>query len=104
MLNGVKKIDKKVKLQTFCHPEQSEGTHSHYMLVIRLTKTGHKGEAKYRIVVTEKRYKRDGKPAEYLGWVVKTAKGITKDIKMDRVKYWLAQGAQPSAMVKKLIA
>lgn len=74
------------------------------MLVIRLTKTGHKGEAKYRIVVTERRYRRDGSPVEYLGWVVKTAKGTTKDVKMDRVKYWVAQGARPSETVKKLIA
>lgn len=73
------------------------------MLVIRLTKTGHKGEAKYRIAVTEKRYRRDGSPAEYLGWVVKTPSGTHKDINMERVKYWLSQGAQPSATVKKLI-
>ena len=74
------------------------------MLVIRLTKTGHKGEAKYRLVVTEKRYRRDGSPAEYLGWVTKTTKGTQKDIDMERIKYWLSQGAQPSATVKKLIA
>lgn len=73
------------------------------MLVMRLTKTGRKGEAKYRLVVTEKRYRRDGKPAEYLGWVIKSAKGILKDLKMDRVKYWLSQGARPSATVKKII-
>lgn len=74
------------------------------MLVIRLTKTGHKGEAKYRLVVTERRYRRDGKPAEYLGWVSKTTKGIIKELKMDRIKYWISQGARPSATVKKLIA
>lgn len=74
------------------------------MLVIRLTKTGHKGEAKYRVVVTERRYRRDGSPVEYLGWVTKTAKGITKELKTDRVKYWVSQGARPSATVKKLLA
>lgn len=73
------------------------------MLVIRLTKTGRKGEAKYRVVVTEKRYRRDGKPVEYLGWFIKTAKGMQKDINMERVTYWLSQGAQPSATVKKLL-
>ncbi len=73
------------------------------MLVLRLTKTGKKGEAKYRLVVTERRYKRDGNPTEYLGWVTKTAKGTQKDLKMDRVTYWLSQGAQPSPTVKKLI-
>lgn len=73
------------------------------MLVIRLTKTGHKGEAKYRVVVTEKRYRRDGNPTEYVGWVVKTAKGMQKDLKMDRITYWISQGARPSPTVKKLI-
>jgi len=74
------------------------------MLVIRLTKIGHKGEAKYRVVVTQKRYRRDGQPVEYLGSFVKTEKGIQKDLKMDRIKYWVSQGALPSATVKKLIA
>lgn len=74
------------------------------MLMIRLTKTGHKGEAKYRLVVTEKRYRRDGSPVEYLGWVTKTAKGVMKELKTDRIKYWMSQGARPSATVKKLLA
>ncbi len=74
------------------------------MLVIRLTKTGHKGEAKYRVVVTERRYRRDGKPVEYLGWVIKTAQGVSKELKADRVKYWISQGARPSDTVKKLIS
>lgn len=74
------------------------------MLVIRLTKTGHKGEAKYRLVVSERRYRRDGKPTEYLGWVIKTAKGMQKDLNMERIAYWISQGARPSATVKKIIA
>lgn len=73
------------------------------MLVIRLTKTGRKGESKYRMVVTERRYRRDGSPAEYLGWVTKTTKGIQKSLEMERIKYWISQGARPSATVKKLI-
>lgn len=74
------------------------------MLMIRLTKTGRKGEAKYRVVVTEKRYRRDGKPVEYLGWVTKTAKGIMKELNADRLNYWIKQGARPSETVKKLVA
>lgn len=73
------------------------------MLVLRLTKTGKKGEAKYRVVATERRYRRDGNPTEYLGWVTKTAKGTQKELKMDRISYWLSQGARPSATVKMLI-
>ena len=37
-------------------------------LVIRLSKTGKKGERKFRVVVKEKRSKRDGGSIEILGW------------------------------------
>ena len=36
-------------------------------VAIRLSKTGRKGERKYRIVVKEKRSKRDGKSIEIIG-------------------------------------
>lgn len=72
-------------------------------VVVRLTKTGKKGEAKYRVVVKEKRSKRDGKAIEILGWVEKTVKGVKKDIKKDRLAYWLSQGAKPTQAVSKLI-
>ena len=72
-------------------------------LVIRLTKTGKKGESKYRIIVKEKRDRRDGKYMENLGWYEKRVGGENKHLKKDRIKYWLSVGAQPSDTVKKLI-
>lgn len=74
------------------------------MLVIRLTKTGKKGEAKYRVIVKEKRDRRDGSYVELLGWMEKTAKGIKKEIKKDRIVYWTSVGAQMSPTVQKLVA
>ena len=47
-------------------------------VVIRLSKTGKRGESKYRVVVTEKRYRRDGEPTEILGWYEKREKGERK--------------------------
>src|SRR5579872_7452580 len=73
------------------------------MLVIRLSKTGKKGEAKYRVVVKEKRDRRDGLYVENLGWYTKLGKNSKKEVKMDRVKFWISQGAQPSPTVKKLL-
>lgn len=73
-------------------------------VVIRLSKTGKKGEAKFRVVVKEKRSKRDGKAIEVLGWYEKGVKSEKKEIKKDRLNYWLSQGAQPTATVKKIIA
>ncbi len=73
-------------------------------LVIRLTRTGKKGERKFRIIVKEKRDKRDGLYMEKLGWYEKKATGITKELNMERYNYWLSVGAQPSATVKELAA
>lgn len=73
-------------------------------LVIRLTKMGKKGESKYRVIVKEKRDRRDGDFLENLGWYEKKATGETKELKKDRINYWLSVGATPSVTVRKLIA
>lgn len=74
------------------------------MLVIRLTKMGKKGEAKYRIVVNEKRSRRDGKAVELLGWYHKQeGNKEAKKINQKRVDYWISQGAHPSPTVKKIL-
>lgn len=73
-------------------------------VVIRLSKTGKKGEAKYRIVVKEKRSRRDGSTIEELGWYEKKVKGETKNIKIDRISYWISQGAQVTQAVKKILS
>ena len=72
-------------------------------LVIRFTRVGKRGERKFRIVVKEKRSRRDGDAVEYLGFVEKRASGITKDVKTDRINYWVEQGAQVSPAVKKVL-
>lgn len=72
-------------------------------VVIRLSRMGKKGERKYRIVVKEKRSKRDGKSIEVLGWYEKKELGEKKEINKDRIKYWLSQGAALSRTVEKII-
>ncbi len=71
-------------------------------VTIRLTKTGRKGEKKYRIVVKEKRSDRDGRAIETLGWYEKRGKEEVKQIDMDRLKYWISVGAKPSDTVARL--
>lgn len=73
-------------------------------LIIRLSKTGKKGEAKYRFVVTEKRSRRDGKPVEILGWYEKGVKKEAKKVNTERVTYWISQGAKPSSTVRKILS
>lgn len=72
------------------------------MLVIRLSRTGKKGERKFRIVVKEKRSKRDGSSIENLGWYIK---GVDNglEVKKERLKYWLSVGAKASPTVTKIL-
>lgn len=72
-------------------------------LVIRLTKTGRKGERKFRVVVKEKRSKRDGDFIELLGWYEKTKDHKKKEINKERYQYWISQGALPSSIVSEIV-
>ena len=71
-------------------------------LVIRLSRTGKKGERKFRVVVKEKRSKRDGGSIEILGWYTRGEE--TKNIDKKRYDYWVSIGAKPSPTVAKLVA
>jgi small subunit ribosomal protein S16 len=71
-------------------------------LVIRSARVGKRGERKFRIVVKEKRSRRDGDSIEVLGWYEKGANGA-KQIDKKRYDYWVSQGAAPSPTVEKLI-
>ena len=72
-------------------------------VVIRLTRTGKKGERKFRIVVKEKRSRRDGDFVEQLGWYEKDKTGNKKQINIERYNYWVSQGALPSPTVAALV-
>lgn len=72
-------------------------------LVIRLTRIGKKGERKFRVVVKEKRSKRDGDFLELLGWYEKTKDHKRKNINKERFDYWVSKGAVPSQTVAQII-
>ncbi len=72
-------------------------------LVIRLSRTGKRGERKFRIVVKEKRSRRDGDFTESLGWHEKGPNGGKTQIKADRYAYWVERGAQPSPTVAAIV-
>jgi small subunit ribosomal protein S16 len=73
-------------------------------VVIRLSRTGKKGERKFRVVVIEKRIRRDGDNIEVLGWYEMDKNGGKKEVKMERYEYWLSQGALPSPRVTKIVS
>lgn len=70
---------------------------------IRLKRMGMKGEPFYRIVVADSRTPRDGRFVEEIGTFnpVKDDKAITLDV--ERAKYWLSVGAQPTQTVKTVL-
>ena len=72
-------------------------------LVIRLTRTGKKGERKFRVVVKEKRSKRDGGFIDMLGWYQKTKDNKRKQIDIKKYQYWVSKGAQTSLTMQEII-
>lgn len=71
-------------------------------VVIRLARMGKKGERKFRIVVKEKRSRRDGDNIEMLGSFEKGQKNGAQNLKKDRYNYWVSVGARPSDTVAKI--
>ncbi len=68
---------------------------------IRLRRTGSLGAACWRLVVADSRSPRDGRFIETLG--LYDPRHDTEKINLERAKYWLAQGAQPSETAKAII-
>ena len=73
------------------------------MLRIRLTRMGAKKKPFYRVVVMERRQTRDGSFVEIVGHYNPTVDPPLIELKMDRVRHWLARGAQPSDTVHSLL-
>jgi len=73
------------------------------LLSIRLTRMGAKKKPFYRIVVTEKRSKRDGRFVESVGYYNPCRNPADIKINRERINYWIERGAQPSDTVRSLI-
>jgi small subunit ribosomal protein S16 len=73
------------------------------MLGISLMRMGAKKKPFYRIVVKEKRSKRDGKYLENLGTYNPMMEPAEINLKHERIQYWISVGAQPTETVASLI-
>jgi small subunit ribosomal protein S16 len=73
------------------------------LLAIKLMRTGAKKRPSYRVVVKEKQSKRDGAYLENVGTYDPTRQPAEIKLKMDRVRYWIEKGAQPTDTVGRLI-
>lgn len=70
---------------------------------IRLTRVGATKQPTYRVVVTDSRNARDGRSIETIGHYNPRTEPIEVSIDADRARKWLAQGAQPSDTVARLL-
>ncbi len=75
------------------------------MVSIRLSRAGAKKRPFYHLVVTDSRNRRDGRYLERLGFFNPVGKEDEENVRIDleRVDYWLGQGAQPSERVRSLL-
>ncbi len=70
---------------------------------IRLRREGAKNRPYFKVVVADSRSPRDGKFIEIIGTYDPKKPGDNSTLKLDRVEYWIARGAQASDTVKSLI-
>ncbi len=70
---------------------------------IRMKRVGAKNAPVFRIVVADGRSPRDGKFIEELGTYQPLKKGDNVKMDLERAKYWLSKGAQPSETVASFI-
>ena len=74
------------------------------MVKIRLRRMGAKKQPTYRFVVCDSKSPRDGAFIEILGHYNPRTEPKTVVVDQDKVKQWLAKGAQPSDPVRRLFA
>ena len=75
------------------------------MVTIRLSRGGAKKRPFYHFTVTDSRNARDGRYIERLGFFNPIARGNQERLRvdLDRVDYWVGQGAQLSDRVNSLV-
>jgi small subunit ribosomal protein S16 len=72
-------------------------------VTIRLSRHGTKKRPFYRIVVSDRRYPRDGRYIEQVGTYDPIAAGGGVKLNAEKIDSWMKQGAKPSQTVSELI-
>jgi small subunit ribosomal protein S16 len=70
---------------------------------LRLTRVGGSKNPIWRVVVADQRSPRDGRIIESVGQYNAQTDPSTVKLDEERVRHWLAQGAQPTDQVRKLL-
>lgn len=76
------------------------------MVTIRLTRRGAKKTPFYHVVVTDSRVRQGGTALEQVGYFnpIPTGKQTRLQLDLERIDYWLTQGAKPSERVAELVS
>lgn len=79
--------------------------HIEYIMAvrIRMKRVGAKNAPFFRIVVSDSRSPRDGKFIEEIGTYQPLTKGDNFKVDLERAKYWVSKGAQPSETVASFL-
>ena len=70
---------------------------------LRLTRIGSRKNPVWRVVVADQRAKRDGRVIETVGHYNAQTSPSTIVLDEERIRDWLARGAQPTGTVSKLL-
>jgi small subunit ribosomal protein S16 len=70
---------------------------------LRLTRVGGRKDPVWRIVVADQRSPRDGRNIDIVGQYNPQTDPSTITIDEDKVRDWLAKGAQPTPQVRKIL-
>ena len=73
------------------------------MVKIRLTRMGAHKKPFYRLIVADSRARRDGPFIEILGTYDPLKEPSEVKIDLEKAKYWLQKGAQPTDTAKRLM-
>ena len=72
-------------------------------VIIRLSRHGAKKRPFYRIVVSDRRFPRDGRYIEQVGTYDPNATSGGLKLNRDKIETWIKKGAKPSQTVSELI-
>ena len=75
------------------------------VVVIRMKRVGRKNSPSYRISVADPARPRDGRTIEQLGFYDPRSRKPEMQVKLDveRARYWISKGAQPSETVRSIL-
>ena len=70
---------------------------------LKLTRLGSKKHPFYRVVTANDETRRDGRPLQLLGYYNPMTNPAEVKLDADKIKEWLARGAEPTDTVRALI-